>query len=58
MVVVEKKAQFWLFTGVAFEVFVCLHVKNFRKAEAVKGTSDAGNGEALVQREQVGQGNQ
>lgn len=33
----EKKAQFWLFTDVAFEVFVCLHMKNFRKAESCEG---------------------
>lgn len=64
----KKKAQFWLFTGVAFEVFFACRWRTLGRLKAVKVTSDAGNvcpdsgchlvREALVLREQVGRGNQ
>lgn len=60
MVEGKKKAQFWFFTRVAFEVFVCLHIRTLGRLKAVKETPDAGNVSPLTRssgaEEQVGQG--
>lgn len=46
----REKAQLWLFIGVAFEVFICLLIKNFSKLysclrlKAIKETADTVKG--------------